>query len=140
MDELAVLALAHDSELDGDKDAEKSAGTDWMCELNWILLSLDRAQTGGKTGAKESGSGLKYMYRGLSGSYCSGSLPRQESSKCNSCWVVACVAARRFPSRRATNLDRALVDGILSAAFGDNGKRSCVRDQSFAHPEAYRAP
>ena len=50
---------------DGHKDAEKSAGTDWMCELKWILLSLGRSLNWGKTGAKESGSGLKHMPRSL---------------------------------------------------------------------------
>ena len=70
----------------------------------------------------ESGSGLRHMYRSLSDGKTSVSHPipiaralchnrNRVSAKC--VWVVEYVAARRFPSRRITNLDRALVD-VLS--------------------------
>ena len=64
----------------------------------------------------------KHMYRSLSDGKTSLSHPipiaralchdrNRVSAKC--VWVVEYVAARRFPSRRVTNLDRALVD-VLS--------------------------
>ena len=102
-------------------DRRRVTRTDRMCELEWILLSHDKLKLR-KNGLMESGSGLRHMYRSLSDGKTSLSHPtpiaralchdrNRESAKC--VWVVEYVAARRFSSRRVTNLDKALLD-VLS--------------------------